>query len=158
MTIFLLKYVKWKWILLQHVTDQSSSLLSIFQLFMGLWVLGRHRNKSSFSESNPVQSSRSYLTICPIKERESVKSRLQMAEQKSWETISFMILNQSLQPKLLQLKSCTWKPHIDLKWQRLPLSKMVLKAQALSCIRIGHQYACGLHGHKNICAGNSPII
>ena len=46
---------------------QRPSLRSILRSFIGLWVKIWHRNKTSCSESNPVQSSRSKSTTCPRK-------------------------------------------------------------------------------------------
>ena len=48
---------------------QHPSLRSLLLSFIGLWVKIWHRNKSSGSESNPVQSSRSKSTSCPRKGR-----------------------------------------------------------------------------------------
>ena len=45
------------------------SLRWIFLSVIGLWVKIWHRNRTACSESNPVQSSRSKSTICPLKRR-----------------------------------------------------------------------------------------
>ena len=45
---------------------QCPLLRSIFRSFVGFWVKIWHRNKTACSESNPVQSSRSKSTTCPV--------------------------------------------------------------------------------------------
>ena len=46
---------------------QRPPLRSIFLSVIGLWVKIWHRNKTTCSEWNPVQNSRSKLTTCPRK-------------------------------------------------------------------------------------------
>ena len=64
---------------------------------IGLWVEIWYRNKTTYSESNPVQSSRSKSTTCP---RKGLQLRFelnaqwfQMEARKSLETMSGMILD-----------------------------------------------------------------
>ena len=67
--------MKFQWILRElaggwcYRPKQRPSLRSIFGSFISLWVEIRHRNRSSCSESSPVQSNRSKQTFCPRKER-----------------------------------------------------------------------------------------
>ena len=55
--------------LVRFLPKQRPSLRSIFWSFIGLWVKIWHRNETTSSKSNPVQSSRSKLTTCPRKGR-----------------------------------------------------------------------------------------
>ena len=125
-------YVKWifEWNWQDVNADQSSTpLCSIFRSVIGLWVKIRHRNKAAYSESNPVQSSRSKSATCrPVLEKgvcsdlNWTAQQLQMAARKSLETISSMILNW-LQPKFAH-----WPLGSKLGWQ----SQLLRQRQALA--------------------------
>ena len=108
-TSHFLFHLKWnfRWNWREIVADQGSAhrFAQSFRAVIGLCVRIWHRNKSSCSESNPVQSSRCKSTTCPSVSEERATAqiwnlkrtapRLQIAARKSLETMSGMILNRS---------------------------------------------------------------
>ena len=93
---------------------QRSRLRSIFQSFIGPWVKTRLSYKTTYSKSNPVQSSRSKLTTCMRKGRAQVLKSLWtmvLLVLKSLETFSGMILNW-LQPKFA-VNTRKWKAEFE---------------------------------------------
>ena len=88
---------------------------SNYPSFIGLWVKLKYRNKSACSELNPVQSSKSKLTICPR------KGRLLRFQSNSTATVeNYLRHDQSLQPKQLQKIIDFWKPCKVLHWLDQP--------------------------------------
>ena len=103
---------------------QCPLLRSIFRSFIGFWVKIWHRNKTACSESNPVQSSRSKSTTCPVVGRllrfESNSTVITDGCAKAWKRCMawfWIDSNQTLQPNRSQKKCYVWKQCIDQHWQ-----------------------------------------
>ena len=103
---------------------QCPLLRSIFRSFVGFWVKIWHRNKTACSESNPVQSSRSKSTTCPVVGRllrfESNSTVITDGCAKAWKRCMawfWIDSNQTLQPNRSQKKCYVWKQCIDQHWQ-----------------------------------------
>ena len=101
---------------------QRPLLRSIFLSVIGLWVKIWHRNKTAYSKSNPVQSSRSKSTSCVRKgcQLKFQPSDFRWRSAKSWKWCQawfWIDCNQSLQPNQLQMKCDVWRPCSDQRWQ-----------------------------------------
>ena len=129
------------------------SLRSIFRSFIGLWLKIRQRNKTTYSESNPVQSSRSESTTCPRKRRllrlGSNSTATSDGSAQRLEMMSGVILNHlQLEPKfaaksvaneMLCVKAIQWPALTGRAWFVLNLKLSVLtfsRSMSCSCARL----------------------
>ena len=117
-------------------------LRSILWSFIGLWVKIWHRNKTAYSKSNPVQSSRSKSTSCVRKgcQLKFQPSDFRWRSAKSWKWCQawfWIDCNQSLQPNRSQMKCDVWKPCSDQRWQ-IELRFSILRLFELSDLVNNH--------------------
>ena len=97
---------------------QRPSLCLIFLSVIGLWVKIWYRNKTAYSKSNPVQSSRSESTTCLRKGRLlRFQSNSAATSDGGGQKLGNDVRRDS-EPKFgLQMKCDVWKPCCDQRWQ-----------------------------------------